>query len=502
VQTEVGAEVKKATVTDTKYTLSLPNKGRYRWMVTALDTKNKLQAPATEGWRGFQIMPLVGPSLISPGADEVLSPPKPEVTFTWKSAENADKYELIVQTEAGTEVKKDTVTDTKYTLSPPNRGKYRWMVTALDTKNNRRATKTDGWRVLQYNPPTFGLLEPPDSARAWPRGGAIPFAWERSPNAQSYRLEIQQEGTGKKIVKECKEEKASVALEDNGLYHWTVYALGGSGTAEIAAKESRKVGVSDGVAPEPVRPVDGARMRARGGKMTFRWVKAKQTAVESYAVRLYRMNGEQAEELPSQSVTASQTQCDVNLPAGEYTWLICAQCDQGISLESATKPRFHVVGPGAGGGSGLWYVVLIVVVLAAGAGVFAFWSRSLTAELAVLSPPGDQKSTFCFRGRGGPGSRVYLFQLDDDGAQCFDVGAKDHYIERSTFGLSLYGPVGRVQRIRLGEEFNVQRDDGKTLALMLSKPSTGEDGLPGPDADSSDGQTEKKDTLDFENDDY
>jgi len=502
-----GAVERKDELASPSCSVACTEPGSYRWRAGSIGTEKEPRW-ADEPARLFTIVPPppvpVPPPL--PPSPPVLTGPRAGallfsdgVTFSWQPAERADGYELIVKTGNGAAVATVRVAEARHELKLPDAGVYQWTVTARNSKTGLQAQAADGWRVLKRgSPPTpFSLVEPPDRS-SWPYGSVPHFGWERSANAQSYRVEIQHKTTGKTFTRECSDEKIDVPLEDEGPYEWKVYALVEGDAERLVARDVRTLFITKGVAPEPLMPARDATVYLRKGTIPFRWTEASQASVRAYRLQVFRVGeGDKEEVVLTQDIPVSQTRYDANVPAGDYAWHISGTCDQNMVLESRARPRFHV--ETAGGfdllSAGPWVVVALLVCGMGVAGVL-LWSRPVEVELICSDYQGGQRSLHALIRRNGPESRIYLSKVDAEDAQYLDVGANDYHIERGLFGLALHGPEGKPLGIRWDEEFGVPRPDGSSINLTLSKAGASEEGADDtPPPDGPDDLYETKDDF-------
>lgn len=391
-----------------------------------------------------------------------------QITFKWEQAENADEYELSVKTDTGEDVNNIRVRNTQQDIKLPQTGDYQWTVTSRKLTSEQWSQSKET-RILKYRklPQPFDLLAPPDGS-THRRGSPVSFSWEQSENAIDYRLEVEHKDSGNKIERSCPNEKVDVPFDTPGAYNWTVYAIAADSIQEVAAKNGEwTIKIPPGFPPEPLSPANNKTCPK--GFIKFRWTKAREVNVKSYNLHIYK---EQTDEVFQEirEIDASANIYDVNIPQeGKYAWTVSALCDQDMVLEYETKATFQVK---PGNGCWIWIVVLIIVA-AGGVAGWWFWNQSIDVELRRSDLPQGQTSSFELGMSGASQShRIYLAKVEgQEDAQVFDIDAKDYYIERDLFGLSLCGPEGKIQKVRFSEEFNVPLSDGSDVVLMLTKVS-------------------------------
>lgn len=128
-------------------------------------------------------------SLVSPARDEactdgtIISDDKSKITFTWKAADHADGYELVIKNLQTDTKESHTATGTKLDVTLSRNTPYSWYVVSKSSKTGETA-ESGIWKfynagpgVISYAPFPADLTSPAFGESVTASSGSVDLAW-------------------------------------------------------------------------------------------------------------------------------------------------------------------------------------------------------------------------------------------------------------------------------------------------------------------------------------
>ncbi|MFC2134975.1 hypothetical protein ACFLTH_10180 [Bacteroidota bacterium] len=233
-------------VTETSiYVTGLEYKQEYYWRVTAYYSKKKEKRSKEWSFTTEKEGAINAPQLISPADKEKDVPVDTELIWTGSDGAEYYKVELGADKKLHKTLLSEEVTGTSLSITDLEyKEKYYWRVTAFNSEGKSKRSKV--WSFYTEKEPQIGpplLISPEDNAVNVPVSTQL--VWNEIPEADHYKVEVKEDGKGKKVVYD-KEVYGTTyeltGLKYNQLYTWRVKAYLSKGSTKWSEKWSFTTG--------------------------------------------------------------------------------------------------------------------------------------------------------------------------------------------------------------------------------------------------------------------
>jgi hypothetical protein len=278
-------------------------------------------------------------SPISPTSTVETSTP----TFTWRAANSAVSYRLIINGALGTVFENDYSAEEicvgdRCTAAPDielQRGTYSWIVEAQDSAGNQTTSSTIRIDVDVPAPPTAPSLISPSGAVTT---RTPTFTWDVVPGATWYYLQLEsgedtQIGQWYSALDVCPGEVCSLTLTrpiDNGTYTWSMQSRNSMADSPFSSSLRFTVEAELAEPPGVVSLID-PQGTVNTGQPTFRWDATERAT--AYNLLIDGPEGPLIREAYSAQEICVGGTCsvtpEISLAELDYTWQIQAQNSYG-----------------------------------------------------------------------------------------------------------------------------------------------------------------------------
>jgi hypothetical protein len=346
------------------------SEGSYYWRVRARFDYAGIGAGSWSESRSFILEPLgrlPPPRLTSPLADDsydVASPDAMAMFFAWETVPGAVAYELDILGEQAVPASQVAINQTEAKpgeerISWTGRqnfvrldrtlpaGTYRWRVRATDARDELSDWQESRSFTIVRRPLPVALA--PTDGLSVEAGSVVTIVWQ-GPYEASVIVSARPDLSDPVQIVAGTANKASLRLDNPGLYYWALAALGASselvqaGSPAAATLLSRSIHVLQPLPrPLPLLPGRGEALRLdSAGSVAFSWEPVPEATAYGFILR-------QADGATLEQKELSQTRLTLPaawLPAGNYVWTVRAIArsdDRPEASGPASSSSFSVV---------------------------------------------------------------------------------------------------------------------------------------------------------------